>query len=73
MGRCAASLRERAYTTRERRDMSRALESETEPRLGPYCIGIGRALGPRLLCYVMLVGVGTNHSSDDDPPPSPTM
>ena len=41
-------------TACERRDMGRALEAETGPKMGPYCIGDGRALGPRYLCYVML-------------------
>ena len=44
--RCVASLWERARTTPERRDMGRALEAETGPRQGPYCIGVGRAPGP---------------------------
>ena len=54
--RCVASLWERARTTPERRDMGLTLESETGPRQGPYCIGVGRASGLRLLCYVMLYG-----------------
>ena len=52
--RCVASLWERARTTPERRDMGLTLESETEPRQGPYCIGVGRASGLLSLCYVML-------------------
>ena len=53
--RCVASLWERARTTPERRDMGHTLEAETEPQYeGPYCTGVGRAPGPRLLCYVML-------------------
>ena len=52
--RCMDSPWERARTTPERRDMGHTLESETGPRQGPYCIGVGRAPGPLSLCYVML-------------------
>ena len=52
--RCVASLWERARTTPERRDMGLTLESETGPRQGPYCIGVGRAPGRLSSCYVML-------------------
>ena len=52
--RCVASLWERARTTPKRCDMGRALESETGPRQGPYCIGVGRAPGPLPLCYVVI-------------------